>query len=221
MRAYGLAGEFSVSIEHQAILVRSARIDNVDCNSQLIRVALPTVMPQGAQVRLRTRGQYSMEGHVLYSVACGGTNYATIRVLQDERRRHPRIQVAEDVRISSLHSQMEITNRPARITDVSEEGIGLLTDQRIPRGTLLKISLRDAIIFGEVKYHMHSSVPGQFKVGLALGTVMFCKEEERPDRPSSEQKPSTAKLLRQTIGRALQPLKILQRASRANIAIEQ
>jgi hypothetical protein len=80
------------------------------------------------------------------------TNYMAIQLEQDESRRHPRTRIDEQVHISFLALAHNISRISLRITDVSESGISLLVDEQIPRDTLLKICLYDAILFGEVRY---------------------------------------------------------------------
>ena len=155
----------------------SAAISGTDRNS-VLRLELERPLPEGAVVRINAGRHYSTTGQVLYSLPYRGLHYATIGVQKDERRRESRIKVAETARVMSLQAH-ESVNCRAYVANVSKSGIGLVTEVRVSKGVLLKVTMNSAIVFGEVRHCTpRKSEPGVYDVGLEIQTVIFRDEAQ-------------------------------------------
>ncbi len=158
--------------------VLSAAINGTDRNG-VFRLSLRQPLAEGTTVRIAAGENYRATGRVLYSLPYKGWHYATIRILQDERRRDVRINISEPAQIISLQPELAAIECQASVSDVSKSGIGLVMSTPIPRDVLLKIVLDSAIIFGEVRHcTCRASEPGSFKVGVEVQTVIFRDNDE-------------------------------------------
>lgn len=159
-------------------------INGADRNG-ILRLSLPCALPEGAAVRLDAGPRYSAAGRVLYSLLLAGVHYVTIQTETAEQRREPRIKLAEDARLVSMDPQRALLNCGARVVDVSKSGIGLLTPVEVAREILLKITLREAIVFGTVRHCSLLKESGSFKVGVEIEAVIFRHDNADSNRPSS------------------------------------
>jgi hypothetical protein len=146
----------------------------------ILRVRVPRSLPEGTRVQVHAGLENSGTATVLYSVGANDQYWATIQIHRDDRRREPRIAVNTIARIVVFHSSLTIA-ADARVTDVSKSGLGLITDQPIPRDAMLKIVLDGAILFGEIRYC--SEVGGSirsYRIGVQIQTVILNGEAD-PD----------------------------------------
>ena len=68
----------------------------------------------------------------------------------------------------------------AKLLDVSRSGLGLLVDIPLPVDSWVKVEIKSAIIFGDVRHC--TRVEGQgYRVGLATQTVIFRSKETAMD----------------------------------------
>ena len=137
--------------------------------------------PSQGPRRLFSAGpEYSATATVLYSVGASDEHWATIQIDQEDRRREPRIAVNTKARLEIFNSNVK-TAADAWVTDISESGLCITTDQPIPCDTLLKIVVDGAIIFAETRHcRQVAGVIGSYKIGVQIQTVILHGEAE-PD----------------------------------------
>jgi hypothetical protein len=96
--------------------------------------------------------------------------------IQRDERKETRIGGAEVAHITSLHPHVPVKCR-ASVAGISQGGMDLITDIRIPRGVLLKVVLDSVVVFGEVEHCSPIAVDSEsFKVGIEIETVIFRNE---------------------------------------------
>jgi hypothetical protein len=86
--------------------------------------------------------------------------------LDDEMRKEPRYKTDETVSIQTL-SPFSTERYPGQLSDVSRSGMKLQTQVRVECGTLIKISLKNVIAFGEVRYCVEAGDAFHFGVRLS------------------------------------------------------
>lgn len=140
----------------------------------ILRLVLRSALSEGTAVRLESGHNYVATGRVLYSLPSGNSHYVTIQTEESERRREPRISVAEDAHIVSMEPQRAPINCAACVADVSKSGIGLIGNVYVPKDILLKITLEECMIFGAVRHCSPLAHDANyFKLGVEIETVIF------------------------------------------------
>ena len=89
--------------------------------------------------------------------------------LNDEMRKEPRYKTDETVSLQTLNP-FSTERYPGQLADVSRSGMKLQTQVRVECGTLIKISLKNVIAFGEVRYCVE--VGDAFHFGVQLSQMV-------------------------------------------------
>jgi hypothetical protein len=89
--------------------------------------------------------------------------------VEDEKRNEHRYKTEEAVSLQAL-SPFSIERYPGKLADVSRNGMKIQTLVRAESGTLLKISLKNVIAFGEVRYCR--KLEDGFDCGVQLSQVV-------------------------------------------------
>ena len=92
--------------------------------------------------------------------------------LNDEMRKERRYKTDETVSLQSLNP-FSTERCPGQLADVSRSGMKLQAPVRVERGTLIKISLRNVIAFGEVRYCMEVA----FHFGVQLSEMVQLRRQ--------------------------------------------
>jgi hypothetical protein len=82
--------------------------------------------------------------------------------------RGDRLRVDQAVTVTVLGNQE--AKVPARVTNASTNGLGLVSPRALPAGTALKVDLEDAYILGEAVYCKEEA--GGWVVGVELSQVL-------------------------------------------------
>lgn len=107
----------------------------------------------------------AIDSHLTDCNACGGRLVEAVRFLSrlakahvyqsgsahSERRRSPRFSARESISVQPL-SPFSSDNVEASLENISRGGMQLRTATLLGTGTLIKLHLRSAIMFGEVRY---------------------------------------------------------------------
>ena len=96
--------------------------------------------------------------------------------LEAEKRMERRYDTEEAVSLQAL-SPFSVERHQGTLADVSRNGMRIQTLVRAESGTLLKISLKNVIAFGEVRYCMKRE--GGFHCGVRLTQVVQVRSQHR------------------------------------------
>jgi hypothetical protein len=83
-----------------------------------------------------------------------------------DRRRHPRTPISECGLLCALDPTSLFPELDARITDVSDGGLGVLTDHPVPVNLAVKVVLANHVFVGEVAHCHHDG--DAWAVGLEV-----------------------------------------------------
>ncbi len=97
-------------------------------------------------------------------------------LLGDEKRHERRFNTEEPISLQAL-SPFSIERYPGKLADVSRNGMKIRTLVRAESGTLLKISLKNVIAFGEVRYCR--KLEDGFDCGVQLSQVVQVRSDHR------------------------------------------
>lgn len=115
------------------------------------------------------------------SVKCctniGATNFVGVHLDQPEKRRHARypVNLAARLRVfySSIPDEMDV-----RVIDVSECGMGLMSERPVSTGSNVELTLDYGLVFAQVRYCV--LVPDQhiYRVGVEIANTIFKADYE-------------------------------------------
>lgn len=149
---------------------QQGQIEDADSNCGIC-VMVPHEIAGGTPVRIETPEAYAANGKVVSCVPSLSGHRATIALNREERRAHSRIPVREPAHVTVIRPSMPIHSR-AWVTDVSEGGLGLSLRDTIAPGSLVRILLDGALIFGEVR-HCSNPGNGEYRAGVQIQTVIY------------------------------------------------
>jgi hypothetical protein len=86
------------------------------------------------------------------------------------RRREPRIPT-DDPGVLQVIAPFSSTRVPVRVVDVSKSGLQLLLDIPLEPGSTVKIRIREAVLFAEIR-HCRQIKPDEYRAGLVLQEVI-------------------------------------------------
>ena len=131
--------------------------------------------------RLPKDGVWAMEVHLTHCGTCDQRLVREISLLSssevtqfeaslnNEMRKEPRYKTDETVSLQTLNP-FSMERYPGKLADVSRSGMKLRTPVRVECATLIKISLKNVIAFGEVRYCLE--VDQAFHVGVHLSQMV-------------------------------------------------
>ena len=94
----------------------------------------------------------------------------------EEKRREPRYQTEDAVSLQAL-SPFSANRHLGKLADVSRSGMKIQTPVRVESGTLIKISLKNVIAFGESRYCV--KMGDGFHFGVQLSQVVSVRRHDR------------------------------------------
>ena len=172
--------QFRITVESPGLepAVCTALMVSLDAGG-IVRLKVPSKLTEGTRVRLHASSAQECAATVLYSVGSNNEYWATIQVHQEGRRREPRIPVNTEATIRVLNSDMAVP-AAARVTDVSDSGLGLVSNECVPPNAYLKISLPTAVVFAEARHCRAADSNGLYHLGVEIQAVILNGEPE-PD----------------------------------------
>ncbi len=69
---------------------------------------------------------------------------------------------------------------PARVSDMSQSGLGLILRKEIPPGTAVSVDLGHGVAFGEIRYCKSISSKGRYRAGFWLEEFIYRPRQKKP-----------------------------------------
>jgi len=141
------------------------QVTNVSSGS--IKLLFPEPFTKGARVLLEFVPGATESGTVFYSNS-EGSGFLTSIEFQPKPHRPvrqlERTEINEPAVVAEIGPASQ-TRLVARAVDISQNGVGLMISQEFAIGALLRVELKQVVLFGEVR-HCRFLGNGRFRIGL-------------------------------------------------------
>lgn len=162
--------------DHERI---SAHIRRV--NSGFFQLRSPLPLRDERKLELLYEGR-RIQAEVVYSRKQElGIHHVGIRACGNHGAMRKELRLPVDVR-ATVNVPGSTAPLRARISDMSQSGLGLLLGKEIPAGTAVSLDLRHGIAFGEIRY-CKSIAKGRYRAGFWLEEFIYRpRHKDRADR---------------------------------------
>jgi hypothetical protein len=153
-----------------------------------IQLLVPDLLREKADVTVTFTEDCVLEGKVLYCNHQDGAYRAGIYFEADPERRRKQSRYAtpdEPVKVCFLGSRQSSVN--GWVVDISKSGVGLKLTNRISLGEWVKLEMKSAILFGEIR-HCRQETDGTFRAGVEIETAISSHHgPDSNDSPGSDE----------------------------------
>ena len=110
-------------------------------------------------------------GFVGYCVGVDSANFVSVHLDQPERRRHARYSATAAARLRFLDAPLA-DDLDVQIVDVSENGLGLISEQPAKVGSHIELTVDYGLVFAQVR-HCGILLNQTFRIGVEIQTTIF------------------------------------------------
>lgn len=166
----------------KGLTTRTLPASLLELSTSAFRIAIPSSLEVGAQVRIRLGNGEVLSGILRFCDEIEGNEYhATIQfdtvAVETERRQEPRISVCHPARFSVIGAEpgneLKVT-----ITNMSRSGLGVRAPIPVNRGTAVEVQLLKHIVFGIVRHCRLRA--GAYQVGVVITDMLPSHEQGEP-----------------------------------------